>query len=48
MNSSSGLNEGTGLGLPVVNVGSRQSARERGAQLIDGESNCETPSATIR
>lgn len=34
-NSSSGIIEAASLGLPVVNVGSRQNARERSANVAD-------------
>lgn len=34
-NSSSGIREGAFLGLPCVNIGSRQSARERASNVID-------------
>lgn len=34
-NSSSGIREGAFLGVPVVNVGSRQSGRERGGNVLD-------------
>lgn len=34
-NSSSGIREGAFIGTPVVNVGSRQTARERGRNVID-------------
>lgn len=34
-NSSSGIREGAYIGTPVVNVGSRQNARERGANVTD-------------
>lgn len=34
-NSSSGIREGAFIGTPVVNVGSRQTARERGGNVID-------------
>ena len=34
-NSSSGLREGAYLGVPVVNIGSRQQGRERGANVVD-------------
>ncbi|HEX2830030.1 MAG TPA: UDP-N-acetylglucosamine 2-epimerase [Burkholderiales bacterium] len=34
-NSSSGIIEAASLGLPVVNVGSRQSGRERSGNVID-------------
>ena len=34
-NSSSGIREASFLGVPVVNIGSRQSNRERGPNVID-------------
>ena len=34
-NSSSGLREGAFLGTPCVNIGTRQSGRERAANVID-------------
>jgi UDP-hydrolysing UDP-N-acetyl-D-glucosamine 2-epimerase len=34
-NSSVGIREASFLGVPVVNIGSRQSGRERGANVID-------------
>lgn len=34
-NSSSGIREGAYIGVPVVNVGSRQNMRERGRNVID-------------
>lgn len=34
-NSSSGIREGSFLGTPVVNIGTRQNGRERGANLVD-------------
>jgi UDP-hydrolysing UDP-N-acetyl-D-glucosamine 2-epimerase len=34
-NSSSGIREGAFIGTPVVNVGSRQEMRERGANVIE-------------
>ena len=34
-NSSSGIREGAFLGVPCVNIGSRQRARERGANVTD-------------
>ena len=34
-NSSSGLREGAYLGVPVVNIGTRQMNRERGANVVD-------------
>lgn len=36
-NSSVGIRECSYLGIPVVNIGSRQSGRERGANVIDVE-----------
>jgi UDP-hydrolysing UDP-N-acetyl-D-glucosamine 2-epimerase len=34
-NSSSGIREGAFIGTPVVNIGSRQDARERGQNVMD-------------
>ena len=34
-NSSSGIREGAFIGTPVVNIGTRQSNRERGSNVID-------------
>lgn len=34
-NSSSGIREGAFIGTPVVNIGTRQTARERGKNVID-------------
>jgi len=34
-NSSSGIREGAFLGVPVVNIGTRQNRRERGRNVID-------------
>jgi UDP-hydrolysing UDP-N-acetyl-D-glucosamine 2-epimerase len=34
-NSSSGIREGAFIGTPVVNIGSRQTSRERGANVIE-------------
>lgn len=36
-NSSSGIREGAFIGVPCVNIGSRQTARERGLNVIDVE-----------
>ncbi len=36
-NSSSGIREGAFIGTPVVNIGSRQNARDRGKNIIDVE-----------
>lgn len=40
-NSSSGITEAPSFGIPVVNIGNRQSGRERGHNVIDVESNTE-------
>ena len=34
-NSSSGIREGAFIGTPVVNIGSRQTSRERGKNVVD-------------
>jgi UDP-hydrolysing UDP-N-acetyl-D-glucosamine 2-epimerase len=34
-NSSSGIREGAFIGTPVVNIGTRQTARERGSNVVD-------------
>jgi UDP-N-acetylglucosamine 2-epimerase len=34
-NSSVGIRESTFLGVPVVNIGSRQNGRERGNNVVD-------------
>ena len=34
-NSSSGIREGAFLGVPVVNIGTRQKNRERGDNVVD-------------
>jgi UDP-N-acetylglucosamine 2-epimerase len=34
-NSSSGIREGSFIGTPVVNIGSRQAMRQRGGNVID-------------
>ena len=36
-NSSSGIREGAFIGTPVVNIGSRQNARDRGNNVLDVE-----------
>ena len=38
-NSSSGIRESSYLGIPVVNIGDRQSNRERGANVLDCKDN---------
>ncbi len=40
-NSSSGIREGAYLGTPVVNIGTRQQFRERGANVIDVDCKCD-------
>lgn len=47
-NSSSALREGAFLGAPSVNIGSRQSNRERGANVIDVDSNADAIEAAVR
>jgi UDP-N-acetylglucosamine 2-epimerase len=34
-NSSSGIREGAFIGTPVVNIGTRQNARDRGSNVVD-------------
>ncbi len=34
-NSSSGIREGAFIGTPVVNIGTRQTARDRGSNVLD-------------
>lgn len=47
-NSSVGIRECSFLGVPVVNIGSRQAGRERGSNVIDVESDRVTILAAIR
>lgn len=47
-NSSSPLREGAFLGAPAVNIGSRQSGRERGVNVIDATVNADAIEAAIR
>ena len=48
-NSSSGIREGAFLGVPVVNIGTRQQARERGPNVLDvGYDNQEIETAIRR
>jgi len=47
-NSSSGIREGAFLGAPVVNIGSRQSGRERGGNVIDVSHSADEIAAAIR
>ena len=41
-NSSSGIREGAYLGVPAVNIGTRQLGRERGQNVIDAKYNSES------
>jgi len=36
-NSSSGIREGAFIGTPCVNIGSRQTMRERGMNVVDAD-----------
>ncbi len=47
-NSSSGLREGAFLGIPCVNIGSRQSGRERAPNVIDVPHNAEAIEKAVR
>jgi UDP-N-acetylglucosamine 2-epimerase len=47
-NSSSALREGAFLGTPAVNIGSRQSNRERSQNVIDVDSSADAIEAAIR
>ncbi len=47
-NSSSGIREGAYLGVPVVNIGSRQQGRERGQNVVDATYNHEDILTKIR
>ena len=47
-NSSAAIREGAFLGVPAVNVGSRQSGRQRGANVIDVEHDAEQIVAAVR
>lgn len=47
-NSSSGIIEAPSFGLPVVNVGSRQRGRERGANVIDAAPSRASIAAALR
>lgn len=47
-NSSSGIREGAYLGVPVVNIGTRQSGRERGGNVIDVGHHAEEIQSAIR
>ena len=47
-NSSSGLREGAYIGTPVVNIGTRQNAREKSANVIDCGFDMESIALAIR
>jgi UDP-hydrolysing UDP-N-acetyl-D-glucosamine 2-epimerase len=47
-NSSSGLREGVFMGVPCVNIGTRQQGRERGVNVIDVPYDAEKIEAAIR
>jgi len=47
-NSSSGLREGAFLGVPCVNIGSRQKGRERAENVLDVPHNAELISAAVQ
>jgi UDP-hydrolysing UDP-N-acetyl-D-glucosamine 2-epimerase len=47
-NSSSGLREGVFMGVPCVNIGTRQQGRERGVNVIDVPYEAEKIEAAIR
>jgi UDP-hydrolysing UDP-N-acetyl-D-glucosamine 2-epimerase len=47
-NSSSALREGSFLGVPAVNIGSRQQGRERGANVLDASHDAGEIEAAIR
>lgn len=47
-NSSSAIREGAFIGTPAVNIGSRQTARQRGANVIDAGYTREEIAAAIR
>lgn len=47
-NSSSGIREGSFLGIPTVNIGSRQADRERGRNVIDVGYDSEAIGGAIR
>lgn len=47
-NSSSGIREGAFIGTPVVNIGTRQKARQRGGNVRDVDYNATAIEAAIR
>jgi UDP-N-acetylglucosamine 2-epimerase len=47
-NSSSALREGAFLGVPAVNVGTRQQGRERGENVVDADYDANTIETAVR
>ena len=47
-NSSSGIREGAFMGMPVVNVGSRQQGRERGENVLDAPHDAHVIAEAVR
>ncbi len=47
-NSSSGIREGSFLGVPHVNVGTRQAGRERGANVLDAPYDAKAIATAVR
>jgi UDP-hydrolysing UDP-N-acetyl-D-glucosamine 2-epimerase len=47
-NSSVGIRECSYLGVPVVNIGSRQAGRDRGCNVVDAGYDCEEIAAAVR
>jgi UDP-hydrolysing UDP-N-acetyl-D-glucosamine 2-epimerase len=47
-NSSSALREGAFLGVPAVNVGTRQQGRERGENVVDADYDATTIETAVR
>lgn len=47
-NSSSSLREGSFLGVPAVNVGTRQQGRERGPNVVDADYSADTIENAVR
>lgn len=47
-NSSSGIREGAFIGTPVVNIGTRQKARERGENVIDVDYDTDSITSAIQ
>ena len=47
-NSSSGIREGAFLGVPAINIGSRQRGRQRGRNVVDVANRCDAITAAMR